>query len=98
MAFVMKLTAELDAAKISAPLFAGSEPPFFYLEDYDPDAHGGRGAIWMTHDIAKALRFPDRASVFALWRHTSNARPLRDDGKPSRPLTAYSLLDAEEVP
>ena len=62
-----------------------------YLETYDPDAYDGLGYATWTDDPDKAMRFDDAMSVLMFWRQQSSARPLRDDGEPNRPLTAYTV-------
>jgi len=69
----------------------GPEPRGKYLASYDPEAHGGRGAFTWCDDAAEALRFPDtRAALAALFAVPRN-RPRRGDGKPNRPLMAFTM-------
>lgn len=71
---------------------AGLGPPVNqYLSLYDPEGLGGKGLIRMTPERAKAVRFRDLEHAMSAWRMTSRTRPLRPDGKPNRPLTAYSV-------
>ena len=63
-----------------------------YLEWSDPDAKDGFGDDRWTPDLAKAKRFPDFAAAMNCWKAQSRVRPIRDDGKPNRPLTAYSVM------
>jgi hypothetical protein len=62
-----------------------------YLKSYDIEAHEGRGDAELTADPSEAVRFDDMAHGMAVWRTQSVTRPLRDDGKPNRPLTAYHV-------
>lgn len=62
-----------------------------YLESYDVNAHGGRGSVAMTVDGSKALIWPDIADVLAAWKEQSTVLPLRPDGKPNRPLSAFTI-------
>lgn len=62
-----------------------------YLERYDPNYMLGDGAAWWTPDIDKAQRFADLTEAWECWRQTSTIKPLRADGLPNRPLTAYSI-------
>jgi hypothetical protein len=62
-----------------------------WLASYDLNAHDGFGEARATNDPAGALRFPDVAAVFAAWKEPSTVRPLRDDGKPNRPLSAFTI-------
>ena len=67
-----------------------------YLETYDPEAHEGRGFAQFTSDLAKAMKFDTHAQAFDLWKSTPRSRPTRPDGKPNRPLTAFTI-NFEEV-
>jgi hypothetical protein len=62
-----------------------------YLEWSDPDAKGGMGKDQWTDDPAKAKRFPDFAAAMECWKAQSTIRPFRTDGRPNRPMTAYSV-------
>jgi hypothetical protein len=62
-----------------------------YLRFFDPDLHGGRGLITTTSDIGKARRFADAAEALLCWRQQSRRVPYRPDGKPNRPLTAFTV-------
>lgn len=68
-----------------------------YLASYDPDACEGRGDIKVTRDIGLARRFADAREVLEEWRRQSTVQPLRSDGKPNRPLTAYTI-QPKQVP
>lgn len=77
-----------------------------YLERHDPDwtPPGTRkpyrltGMAWWTNDRAKAQRFPDPLAAFMEWKRQSTVMPIRPwDGKPNRPLTAYTI-SLEQVP
>ena len=60
----------------------------WYLKEFEHEAHNGRGLITMTPHIAEAKRFADLAEQWEFWRHSPECRPIREDGKPNRPLTA----------
>jgi hypothetical protein len=62
-----------------------------YLRGYDPEAADGRGHADWSHDITEALVLPSLAEAHALWTAVPACRPVRDDGKPNRPLTAFSI-------
>jgi hypothetical protein len=85
MPFVMTLIPLQDTADID---FTNGKR---YLKSFDPDAFFGRGHIVETRDIRQAKRFVDLGSLFTEWKRQSNIKPLRPDGKPNRPLTAYSM-------
>jgi len=69
----------------------GAKHPYAgqYLKAYDPD-DGVHGRIEVTRDPTKALELP-RSELIALWRQSSKTIPLRPDGQPNRPLTAFSV-------
>jgi hypothetical protein len=66
-----------------------------YLEWSDPDGRDGLGDDRWTDDPAKAKRFVSQDEAFACWRARSKKNPTRPDGKPNRPLTAYSITIEE---
>jgi hypothetical protein len=69
-----------------------------YVVEYDPGRDGvdpGSGMPMMCHlvttpDISKATVFPGTAA-FELWRKPDPRNPVRPDGKPNRPLTAFTV-------
>jgi hypothetical protein len=69
----------------------GDDPFSLYLSAFNVDGARGRGLIRTTSDVGWALRFPSFAAVMELWQRQSTVRPLRDDGKPNRPLTAWTI-------
>jgi hypothetical protein len=69
----------------------GGDMSGLLLATYDPEYRGGRGMALWTEDVDKAMKFPDAPSAWALWRQQSVLMPLREDGYPNRPLTAYSV-------
>jgi hypothetical protein len=44
-----------------------------------------------TTNPAWALRFENGGDAMRFWRQQSILQPLRDDGKPNRPLTAFTV-------
>ena len=62
-----------------------------YLEWSDPDARGGRGDDRWTADLAKAKKFATFTDAMECWTAQSTVVPFRPDGKPNRPMTAYSV-------
>jgi hypothetical protein len=65
--------------------------PGVYLRSYDPEAHDGRGAADWTADRAAAKVYPSFVAAFEAWRQVPKSRPKRDDGRPNRPLTHFSV-------
>lgn len=62
-----------------------------YVKEYDPDCPGHPGFVHLvtTPDPEEALNLPT-AECFELWHRVSKRDPVRPDGKPNRPLTAYT--------
>lgn len=71
-----------------------------WLKTYDLEAFGGRGHAIFTKDKAKALRFETKEAAWDCWRSISKTKPVRQDGKPNRPLTAFTItiLDEKDDP
>lgn len=62
-----------------------------YLARFDPEAHDGVGEVLVTPIRAHALRFDSARDAFNTWRTVPRNRAWRPDGKPNRPLTAYTM-------
>lgn len=62
-----------------------------WVRAYDPDAHDGRGDVVSTVDQSKAQVYPSLRACLDEWMRTSTVRPFRTDGKPNRPLSAYTI-------
>jgi hypothetical protein len=69
-----------------------------WLEAFDVDAFDGWGDALFTADINRAMRFADLGAAFTAWKTQSTVRPLRADGEPNRPLTAFSITFEEAPP
>lgn len=69
-------------------------PVFQWLKRYDPDWNEGRGAIETTADPKQAMTFPNALAALDEWKRASTELPLRLDGKPNRPLSAYTASPA----
>jgi hypothetical protein len=74
-------------------LAAGHPHPYDgqYVVDYDPTplARGERPILVTTNDIGHARQFDNPLLAFRFWKMDSGA--TRDDGKPDRPLTAFTV-------
>lgn len=62
-----------------------------YLQWSDPDANNGMGDDRWTKNIKRAKKFATFADAAACWKAQSTVKPLRPDGKPNRPMTAWSV-------
>lgn len=87
MRLVIKI--ESNAAGVVEPR-AGS-----YIMDFDPNfggnQHRGRGLLLSSPDKEDAKTFRNMEEALTFWRQQSETVPLRDDGEPNRPLTAYNI-------
>jgi len=72
-------------------------PPGAYLKSCDLEYAGGHGLATWTADKSEALAFGSYREAFEAWRAVPECCPLRDDGEPNRPLTAFTV-EIEEGP
>lgn len=68
-----------------------SKPVGGLLKEFDVDAMGGRGTSDWTVDPEEALHFESPEAAHKAWTTQSTVAPLRQDGQPNRPLTAYTV-------
>jgi hypothetical protein len=81
--YVMKIVGLADGT----PMYRGQ-----YLEWYDPERPASKELAGFTRDITKAKRFPSLVEFHAEWtRVRKRGGGLRDDGRPDRPLTAFTV-------
>lgn len=62
-----------------------------YIKAYDVNGHDGMGEAQLTLDIKEAVVWPSPFAALEAWREQSTVAPIRLDGKPNRPLTAYTV-------
>jgi hypothetical protein len=63
-----------------------------FLRSFDPNANDGRGDVVWTTDLRDARAFLAKEDAWAEWNQVSTTRPMRPDGKPNKPLTAWNIL------
>jgi hypothetical protein len=67
-----------------------------FVVDYDPRLTGPPALenykLVTTPDITKARGFPDRVEATDYWKQVCPNRPRRDDGRPHRPLAAFTVV------
>lgn len=86
MSVVIRFEGLVGRATVANPVPVGS-----YLKSYDPEAQDGRGlAVW-TPRRSEALVLGDFSVASDLWRAVPKCRPTREDGRPNRPLSAFSI-------
>jgi hypothetical protein len=78
----------------------GTVRPGAYLKSCDLEYADGAGLVTWTNSAAEAMVFGSFREAFEAWRAVPKSRPLRPDGEPNRPLTAFTvaLEDAPAVP
>ena len=86
VAYVMRV-----AGLTGVQLGGGPDPTGLLVQEYDPDGNQGRGDVALTRDLQEARKFGDLEVLFRTWTATSVVRPVRADGRPNRPLTAYTV-------
>lgn len=84
-----------------AGLIDGTETAFDgqWVVEYDPGRQGrepGTGRLMRCHlvttaELDKATRYT-KLEAMDLWRAVDPQHPVRSDGKPNRPLTAFSVM------
>ena len=62
-----------------------------FLKEYTPSGFGGLGLLGTTRSVSEAKRYPTQDAAVAEYRAISDTHPIRHDGKPNRPLTAYTV-------
>lgn len=92
MSYVLQVTGRAGPPPHEDPI-DWSRP--VYLESVDIEAHNGVGLAQFTYDIAEALAWPTFTVAMEAWAAQSVTRPYRPDGRPNRPLTAYSVSPQE---
>lgn len=86
MSFVLVCHGLATEGVESPPELAGQ-----YLKSFDVNAHDGLGTAEWTVSVGQAMKFADLIEAVETWRTQSVVRPLRADGQPNRPLTAFSV-------
>jgi hypothetical protein len=62
-----------------------------FVKSVDFNAFEGRGHVTVTLKRRRAKEFPDFKAALEYWQTISTEVPVRPDGKPNRPLTAYTV-------
>jgi len=62
-----------------------------YLQSFDFEYADGLGYGTFTPDPKRAKSFTSFAEALSFWGTQSKTKPLRDDGRPNKPLTALSI-------
>jgi hypothetical protein len=62
-----------------------------YVQEYTADGFEGCGYLKVTADIREAKQYPGIKDVLEEWKRVSTTHPVRLDGKPNRPLSAFTI-------
>lgn len=85
-AYVIRVIAQVGPA-----VQPETHPNGKWIMRYDPEAFRGQGDAELTAKLKKAKRFPSKEAAITFIMQQPKARPVRADGKPNRPLLAFSL-------
>jgi hypothetical protein len=77
--------------EVANPAFQDKKVEGKYLQSFDPNAYEGRGYFKATADIKQAMKFQSHKEAFEFYQTQSTVMPIRPDGKPNRPLTAFTI-------
>lgn len=67
-----------------------------YVKSYTADGNEGRGDLVLTRHRGQAKRYPSKLAAMSEWKRVSSTHPTRDDGRPNRPLTAFTVTVIED--
>lgn len=77
------------------PLTFSTEHDNEYIKSFDPyhpdEFNLGNGLLITTKSLKDAKMFDTPMEAMEFWKQQSPTVPLRTDGKPNRPLTAFSI-------
>lgn len=85
-AIVIRIVEQVGGVIAPAP-----EAPHGWVMSFDPEAREGRGSLELTEDLDEAMKFADMGEAIAYYRRQSQTTPYREDGKPNRPMTAFTV-------
>jgi len=71
-----------------------------WLRGFNIEAHKGRGSVQLTSRRECAMLFGDAEAVFRAYHSIPKSCPVRPDGKPNKPLTAFhfEILGLKDSP
>lgn len=65
--------------------------PGCFVKSYKPEDYEGGGKATFTTSLEFALKFPSFMEAYHFYRSIPTNRPVRPDGEPNRPLTAFTV-------
>lgn len=90
MTYVLKLLSLADGTKTAydGQYLVSYNPE---MDGTDPDGNEMQCTIKCTTDANGAKTYPSQSAAWAEWTRTSKRAPVRGDGRPNKPLTAYTV-------
>lgn len=71
----------------------GQEFAGLLLRSFDPwQGNPYAGKVQWTDQLGLAMRFETPGNALLFWQQVSTRVPVRPDGEPNRPLTAWTVL------
>jgi hypothetical protein len=98
--YLLKVDGLADGSTFSLPVWlmsydteyiANAEPTSIFTSEGAIIYGSFGGKVILTTNRVKALRFPDKATAMVAWSQQSLRIRLRPDGRPNRPLTAFTV-------
>lgn len=91
MSVVIQLVGEASGALFPEPLYVQEYRPELirYWREGKVSEEEAQRYLVATADLAQAKRWPDQAAAWEAWKTEIGTRV--HDGKPDRPLTAYTV-------
>jgi hypothetical protein len=78
--------------QIMGDALGGRMPPKpTFLKDFDFEHDHGQGRPVFTQKRSEAMKFDDPGKALDYWKTQSKKKPMRPDGKPNRPFTAWTV-------
>jgi len=88
----MAVTLKLLLTNQQADFFGYDHGAEVYLVHYDIEAEPFLADIRLSNHLADAIVWPHVMSAMEAWRAQCKHTPIREtDGKPNRPLTAFTV-------
>jgi hypothetical protein len=62
-----------------------------FVKDHDFEMDHGRGCLYTTENLEEAMLFTSRWNAHEFWLRKSEKYPIRPDGHPNRPMSAFTV-------
>jgi hypothetical protein len=68
-----------------------SEADGQYVKSYTPDGHEGAGDLVLTRHRGQAKHYASKGAAMEERKRVSATHPTRSDGRPNRPMSAFTV-------